>query len=433
MQKIIIWAQKYDLSLILAGTFLVRLPSLFFYTRSDFPEFYRDYFMVSKIVGGSLVLAGPGSILGGYHFGALYYYLFVPCYFLLNHHPASLLLTSIIFSMFSVWGLYRMVFVWTQNKVATRLVSMLGMLSVYSIFLTSFVSNPNLLPAFVVWALYHLTIILDNKAKLSNFISLGLLVGIASQLHTTALFVLIPLVVITLVFKEKKIEIKNMTILFLSFIFSNILYLYFEISVRFQNLMRLLDLASSNLRGSHVLNNFNAITNFFVGSLSPFSRYYPFTNLQFGWLYIIVGVFGLFILVLVLKNILQGNIEQNYIFKLSKSGARILILWFSLALLMVLSYNRVIPNHYLVVLWPFPLIIFGFGLIWFYQKFKVAYPVILFVFLIFIFQVNSYYSSPKKTWSNFYQRYELYRVLPDISEIGDKGYEPYVVLPNELK
>jgi 4-amino-4-deoxy-L-arabinose transferase-like glycosyltransferase len=283
MQKVITWAKNNDLILIVIGTFLVRLPSLFFYTRSDFPEFYRDYFMAGKIAGGSLVLAGPGSILGGYHFGALYYYLLLPGYFLLNHHPASLLLTSIMFSCLSVWGVYRLVFEWTKDVNTARLVSVLCTLSVYSVFLTSFVSNPNLLPAFVVWSLYHLTIILDNRARLSNFILLGLLVGFASQLHTTALVVLIPLVMLTLIFTRANIGFKNIIVLVLSFLVSNILYFYFEISVRLQNFYSLLHLASENLHGSQVLNNLNVITNFFVGSLSPFSRYYPFTNLQFGW------------------------------------------------------------------------------------------------------------------------------------------------------
>jgi hypothetical protein len=133
MQKVITWAKNNDLILIVIGTFLVRLPSLFFYTRSDFPEFYRDYFMAGKIAGGSLVLAGPGSILGGYHFGALYYYLLLPGYFLLNHHPASLLLTSIMFSCLSVWGVYRLVFEWTKDVNTARLVSVLCTLSVSTI------------------------------------------------------------------------------------------------------------------------------------------------------------------------------------------------------------------------------------------------------------------------------------------------------------
>jgi hypothetical protein len=97
---------------------------------------------------------------------------------------------------------------------------------------------------------------------------------------------------------------------------------------------------------------------------------------------------------------------------------------------MVLSYNRVIPNHYLVILWPFPLIVFAFILTWFYQKFHVAYPIVFLVLLTFIFQVTSYYISPTQSWRVFDKKYELYKNLPDISEIGSRGYEPSITLPH---
>jgi 4-amino-4-deoxy-L-arabinose transferase-like glycosyltransferase len=325
------------------------------------------------------------------------------------------------------------VFVWTQDIWAARLVGVLYMLSTYSIFLTSFVSNPNFLPTFIVWALYHLTIIVDKRGQLFNFIVLGILVGLASQLHTTALVVLLPLVALTLIFIRTKIEIRNILSLLLAFVASNFLYLYFESSIKFQNLKRLLDLASSNLHGNQALSNLSAIINFFFGSLSPFSKYYSFTNFQFGWMYFIVGMLGLFALLIILNNIFQGKITNKLTFKISRSGVYILTIWVSLVLLMVLSYNRVVPNHYFVILWPFPIIILGFVVIWISNKFNLKYSLLVFVLLTYIFQIVTYYNSPKESWNNFFQKYDLYKNLPNISEIGNKGYEPYLTPPGEVK
>lgn len=431
MQNAINWIKTYDLSLIVIGTFLVRLPSLFFYTRSDFPEFYRDYFMVSKIASGSLVLSGPGSILGGYHFGALYYYLFTPVFVLLNHHPVSLLLTSVIFSTLTVWGLYKLVFLWTKDKTVTRLVATLYMLSVYSVFLASFVSNPNFLPFFVVWALYHLTLILDKKGDIYNFVSLGLLVGFATQLHTTALVMLIPLIIITFIISKVKIAKKNLFLLVVSFFISNLLYIYFEISVKFQNFHQLLNLASSHLQGRQVLKNISAILDFFIGSISPFSNKYSYTNLESRWLYIILAGVCVSILFLTLRKIFIHNSLSKPTFTISKSGVTVLVIWLLLVVTMLGSYNRIVPNHYLVVLWPFPLIILSFAVVWFYQKFQIFLPVLFLVILTFMFQVTSFYNTPKASWNIFYQRYELYKTLPNISEIGNGGWEPDMSLPKK--
>ncbi len=424
MQNAINWIKKYDLLLIVIGTFLVRLPSLFFYTRSDFPEFYRDYFMVSKIISGSLVLYGPGSILGGYHFGALYYYLFTPAFVLLNHHPVSLLFTSVIFSTLTVWGLYKLVFLWTKDKTVTRLVATLYTLSVYSVFLASFVSNPNFLPFFVVWALYHLTLILDKKGNVNNFVFLGLLVGFATQLHTTALVLLIPLIIITFIISKVKIHRQNLFLLIASFLISNLLYIYFEISVKFQNFNQLLNLASSHLEGRQVLKNISAILDFFIGSISPFSNKYSYANLESRWLYIILAGVCVSILFLTLRKIFVHNSLSKPTFTISKSGMYILVTWVLLVVTMVVSYNRIVPNHYLVVLWPFPLIIFSFAVVWFCQKFQMFFLVVSLVLITFIFQVTSFYSAPIESWNIFYQRYESYKTLPNISEIGNGGWEP---------
>ncbi len=96
------FAYRHALILILCLAFLLRLLELRWFI-IGYPEFYRDYLAVSGILHGHFLLLGPPSALGGFHFGALYYYFLAPFLLLFGMHPQGILFGGIAASVASVW------------------------------------------------------------------------------------------------------------------------------------------------------------------------------------------------------------------------------------------------------------------------------------------------------------------------------------------
>jgi 4-amino-4-deoxy-L-arabinose transferase-like glycosyltransferase len=163
MNKLKILIQKYGLWLILLTAFLVRIAGFRWMGYTDFPEFYRDYYMVNHIAHGQIVLLGPASMLHGFHFGPFYYYSMLPFYFLFGTHPYGLIFTGIIFSVLSVYAFYKILGLWFNNHQTAIIGALFMALSVYSLHLASYTSNPNFLPLFVLWYFYELTKILEDR------------------------------------------------------------------------------------------------------------------------------------------------------------------------------------------------------------------------------------------------------------------------------
>jgi hypothetical protein len=178
-------------------------------------------------------------------------------------------------------------------------------LSVYSAHLSSYTSNPNFLPVFVLWFFYHLTKVLQGSARTSDYVWLGVAFSLATQLHTTALIVL-PLVAIgaVLVLRSKLYFQKILLSAAVAFALY-VPYFVYDALHGFANFARLFVLGAHNLQGGNAAFSARALWNFFFGTLTPFNYWYTYTNIEPNSLNVVVA--AVFTVVLVAR---VGDVEE---------------------------------------------------------------------------------------------------------------------------
>jgi hypothetical protein len=509
--KLSAWLKKYDIWLIMLLAFLVRMIGFRWMGYTDFPEFYRDYYMVSHIAHGTIVLLGPPSMLHGFHFGPFYYYSMLPFYLLFGGRPFSLIFTGIVFSVLTVYAFYKILLLWFNDRAAALTGALFIALSVYSVHLTSYVSNPNFLPLFVLWYFYYLTKVLTNTEPVvgvipefltetvkssavknirnppqlfngvarrmtvpepggeldpgsrmhsagmthyKNFVFLGLPFGLATQLHATAMIIL-PLVTITaLIVHKYKFRLRPTLIFLLAAIFTYLPYLFYEFTHRFSNFSRLFILGTKELGGHHYGSGLFAIWNFFQGTLTPFNYWYGYGIIQPNILYIVVAVFAMAVLIALLYRIflnpapscgllnpagraaivpirphskLKDILGRCWIkrasvkpcIKISKTGWSLILSWIFFTCVVLLLFNRGVHDHYIIILWPVPLILLTYAIFWIKAKYNIFASLLALIIVTSLLQIYSFYQFGRTPWSEFMPVYQKqYQNAQGVSEIG---------------
>lgn len=417
--KLIAWLKKYDIRLIMFLAFSIRMIGFRWMGYTNFPEFYRDYYMVSGISHGQLVLLGPPSMLHGFHFGPFYYYSMLPFFLLLGGHPFSLIFTGIAFSVLTVYAFFKVLLLWFDSRAVARVGALLVALSVYSLHLNSYVSNPNFLPLFVLWYFYYLTKILTDGAKPKDYIFLGLSFGLATQLHATAMIVL-PLVTLTaLILHKYNLRLKTAGIFLLAVIFTYLPYLFYEFTHGFVNFRRLFILGAKELDGTHYTSGLAAIWNFFEGTLTPFNFWYSYSIIQPNILYLIIALFAAIALVAILYRIFKKPRQEQSGFKISKIGMTIVLAWTFITCTVLLLFARGVHDHYIIILWPVPMIILTYTVFWIKAKFNVFASLMALIIVTSLLQIYSFYQFGRTPWSEFMPVYQSkYQNAAGVSEIG---------------
>ena len=449
MSQILAWIKKYDFGIIMLLAFLVRMIGYRWMGYTNFPEFYRDYYMVSHIAHGQVVLLGPPSMLHGFHFGPFYYYSMLPMFLLFWGHPFSLIFTGIIFSVLTVYAFYKILLLWFNSRSAAITGALFMALSVYSLHLASYVSNPNFLPLFALWYFYYLTKVLQSRTAafnvssrprsasdewrvpsthsqmhsgsvgMTDYIYLGLAFGLATQLHATAA-VILPLVSIAAIITQKyKPKPKTAAIFLAAVIFTYLPYLFFEFANNFSNLKRLFILGTKELSGQHSGSGVTAVWNFFQGTLTPFNGWYTYTNIYPNYLNIIVGLLALFAAAMALYRIFKKPRPVQTDFAISKVGGIIVLFWTVFTCTILLLFNRGVHDHYIIVLWPVPLIFLIYAIFWLKAKFNVFVPLVALIVITSLLQIYSFWQFGHTPWSDFMPVYQQhYQNDPTVPEIG---------------
>ncbi len=411
----------YDIWLIMSLAFIVRIIGYQWMDYTNFPEFYRDYYMVSHIAHGMNVLLGPPSMLHGFHFGPFYYYSMVPFFILFNGHPFSLIFTGILFSVLSVYAFYKILLLWFDNLNVARVGALFVAVSVYSLHLVSYVSNPNFLPLFVLWYFYYLTKILQGNNKTKDYLLLGLSFGLATQLHATAMIVL-PLVTVTALLVHKyKFHIKSFLYFLAAGIFSYAPYLYFELTHSFVDFKRLFILGSKELDGSHYTSGIAAIWNFFQGTMTPFNNWYSYTWIQPNSLFIIVAICAVICIAELLFKLLKKEPAQTDICNISKPGLTIILAWTFFVCTTLLLFARGVHDHYIIILWPVPIIALAYGISWMKSRFNVFASLIVLIVVTSLLQIYSFYNVEHTSWSTFVPIYQAQYQNSPVSAISEIG------------
>lgn len=411
----------YDIWWIVLLALFVRAIGMQWMSYANFPEFYRDYGMTSKILAGQMVWLGPPSMLGGFHFPPFYYYFLVPFLWLFHSHPLGLIFTGIIFSVLSVVALFKLLLFWTGSREVARVGGLLSALSVYSLHLASYVSNPNFLPLFVLWYMYQLTKVVRNQASTWDFVWLGVALVFATQLHVTALIVLPIVTVLVIIILRVRIVLVGWRAFVLAVVVLYLPYIIYDGLQGFANTLRLFQLGAQNLHGGNLWTSVLAIWNFFMGTITPFSYHYSYSTLEPNSLYWVVALVASIVLssFSIRYFTLSMSHERGHLKFVSSDALVILLLWILVEVYTILLYSRAVHDHYLIILWPTPIILLSFGLWWFRQKFGLFVPVVFALVVILSLQVYSFYHAASTSWSGFFSTYEAsYKNKPGLEEIG---------------
>jgi hypothetical protein len=413
------FCRKYDIWLIMLLAFFVRMIGYKWMGYTNFPEFYRDYYMVSGIAHGTqAVLLGPPSMLHGFHFGPFYYYSMLPFFLLFGGHPFGLIFTGIVFSVLTVYVFFKILLLWSNSRGLALAGALFTALSVYSLHLASYTSNPNFLPLFVLWYFYYLIKILGG-AKNKDYVLLGLAFGLATQLHATAMIVLPLVTITTLIINKYRPRIKTAAIFLATVVLTYLPYLFYECTHRFANFSRLFILGTRELGGRHLGAGLYAIWNFFQGTLTPFNYWYSYSNIQPNILYLVVAAAALFVLFDLLYKIFKKQKGAQTNVKISKEGLTIILSWIFFTCAVLLMFDRGVHDHYIIILWPVPMIILAYAVFWMKARFNIFASLIMLIVITSLLQIYSFYQFGRTPWSAFWPEYQShYQNQPGVSEIG---------------
>lgn len=373
--------RRYGIFLIIilaAALRLVNIQEAFYGTTT---ELFRDINVVYDMVqGGKSVLVGPSASLGGFYFGAVYYYLLAPIVWALNFLPVGAVLTATIFSLLELVMLYLLLKKWGFSFSTTLLGVFLLAISVFEIQNSYYISNPNPIPFFMLCYLYLMTLFLRGDRRFSHGLSLGLVAGILTQLHATALLLLPVLTLATVLVYKPKIYLRHTLYFACGLVLVYVPYLIYEFQHDFSNLRRILVLGGGNFGLVPKIASLGAIGNF-LGSTFIFANGYFslwFSHRQVGTGLTVLIVLSALFLILSRR---RGRSEDMNKFVWPEIW--LIHMWFAIGLLMFLFYQNPIPTFYFLVLWPAPIIY----LIWlieylYLQKSKLSVWSLVGVFLI---------------------------------------------------
>lgn len=198
-------------------------------------------------------------------------------------------------------------------------------------------------------------------------------------------------------------------------------YLVFDAVHGFSNFRRLFVLGAQNLHGGNFISSVRALWNFFEGTLTPFNAWYNYTYIEPNSLYVVVAGVVVMLLVRVLYKYVRGchTLGKGTMQLFSREARVLLWAWFIVEMLVILLYSRAAHDHYLIILWPWPLIALTWAVWWLGERFGVFRLAAVTVLVVMSLQVYSFYRRAHVPWSYFFTVYEsTYKNMPNISEIG---------------
>lgn len=346
---------------------IIRLCILKYSYYGSVGELYRDMEVVWKMYYFHVwPLLGPSSALGGFYFGALYYYIEVVFVSMAGFSPSGAILASSFFSLASLPMIYFLCKRWFVNPWVGTLAVVIQSIALFDIQNAYYVSNPNLLPFFVLAFFYILTLILEGQGTVINYILLGLALGISAQLHATAL-VLLPVILVWVFYRHHiRFGIKQAAALILFYILMYVPYLIYNLRNNFSVLRALFAIGRHQAVSGSRLEIIGGIFNFF-GSFfifkDGFFNFYPGYAPWFFTAVILAAVVVMLIL-WVWSKFRFGFSREG----LSPSGFSILMAWFCYGLAMYLVFPVPPAYYYFIILWPLPVIVSAWWLAKLWKK-----------------------------------------------------------------
>ncbi|HVZ67125.1 MAG TPA: glycosyltransferase family 39 protein [Patescibacteria group bacterium] len=177
---------KKNYVVIILALILVFATFLRLYKIEDYMTFLgdegRDVLIVRDILHGHLTFLGPRTSAADFYTGPIYYYMMAPFLFLANYNPVGPAIMIALLGIATVYLVFRFGREWfgtTAALVAAGLYTISPLVIAYS--RSSW--NPNPMPFFTLIILYLLYKAVNAKPNIKTFLLIGVLYGIAFQLH----------------------------------------------------------------------------------------------------------------------------------------------------------------------------------------------------------------------------------------------------------
>ena len=359
----------------------------------------RDVLKAYDILHGHLTLLGPTSSVGGFFLGPIYYYFMAPFLWLFNYNPVGPAVMVAFFGVATVWLIYKFCSDLFNPKIGL-IAAFLYAISPLIISYSRSSWNPNPLPFFSLFILFVLYKgILKNNLKL--FFAVGILLGIAMQLHYLSAFLAVVIFVYillsetlgtrTVIQKTILALIRKYLSIFAGFIIGWSPFLAFEIRHGFLDFKNIFNFivhsgntgASANF--SHtVYDVFFRLFGRLLVSFPPPEQFFKYNKITLDlWMLTVL-------LVAILSSLLLlNNLYKSFKTKNENFGKYLLLfVWLFIGIILFGFYKKPIYDYYFSFMFPLPFILIASLIVFIYEKFKIFGKVLAITIFIFLFVIN---------------------------------------------
>ncbi len=388
----------------------------------------RDVIVVRNILDGDLTFLGPRSSAGDFYLGPVYYYMMAPFLFLSNYHPVGPAIMVALFSVATVYLIYRAGKEFFNQKTGL-IAALLYSISPLVIIHSRSSWNPNVMPFFSIAALYSAYKGIERR----NYYFLGLsgvLLGIAMQLHYLTIFLggilffyIIAVEILSKGEKNRVFELfKKYIAVFIGFILGFSPFLLFEIKHGFPNTKTIFNFILSSGDVGAGGNFGEIIKDVFFRVFGRLVTAYPvpetvsiIEQLPIAIWYYLTLILAFSSLALVLYQLIQKFKER-----IEFRGVLLILLWFSLGVLFFGLYKKPIYDYLFSFMFPAPFLLTGNLLAFLLEK-KKPVVIVSVAAIVSLVVINSVYS-PLRKFPNY--QYEQVKMISEfiLDKAGDKPF-----------
>ena len=406
------------IALVILIAILLLAAFLRLYRISDYLNFLgdegRDVMVVRNILHGDLTFLGPRSSAGDFYLGPIYYYMMAPFLFLSNYHPVGPAIMVALFSVATVYLIYRTGREFFSEK-AGLIAALLYSISPLVIIHSRSSWNPNVMPFFSIAALYSAYKGIERK----NYYLLGLsgiLLGIAMQLHYLAIFLggilFFYILLVKILSKDatnKLFELfKQYITVFAGFILGFSPFLLFELKHGFPNTKTILNFIFSSGDVSVGGKFSEIISDVFFRSFARLVTAYPvpetvsvIEDTPIAIWYYLTLILAFASIALIFYQIIQ-KIKEKSEFR----GHLLIILWFGFGVFFFGLYKKPIYDYLFTFMFPAPFLLTG-NLLGYLIERKKVFAAVSIISIISLVAINLIYSPLRKLPNYQYEQVKM--------------------------
>jgi len=330
----------------------------------------RDVLVAYNILHGHLTLLGPTSSVGGFFLGPIYYYFMAPFLLLFNYNPVGPAVMVALFGIATVWLIYRFCTELFNIKIGI-IAAVLYAISPLVISYSRSSWNPNPLPFFSLLALYVLYKAVE-KNSIKLFFLVGILLGIAIQLHYLTLFlgvIVLSFIILSQIIDNKKIwtrtiiiSVKQNLVVLAGFLIGWSPLLAFELR---HNFLDFRNISNFVLRSGNTGTNPNFFYTIYDVFFRLFGRlvfYFPAKDQFKLYSLNVLNVWTAAIIIIAAMSILLLLRSFYRSFKSDKKDSKkylLMLLWIILGVLLFGFYKKPVYDYYFTFMFPLPFILVG--------------------------------------------------------------------------